>query len=255
MADFEKLKLEARRLMRLSPGGGSIYTEIRLAQEMILGLELFVVDSIAEIQGTLTENQVAALIEIQTILVQIGAIQTALAQFGDEQANIKQILAEEAESIEMLKNILVAIDPPEIGSVEFGWGGSLTTYPINNHNEVQMSDVSFTDNSTGDTATLVVLDINSVAFTPTPAPTWVPDSAGAALFTLTVAADGMSATAVPAVPPTAGSSVVTITVVNADGTPPVVLTSTVTVTAPVEDAASATVTWTPIVPVTAAPAS
>lgn len=123
----------------------------------------------------------------------------------------------------------------------FSWGDNEELFLIPPFRKVHitMSDASFADNSAGSTATISLRDAAQQPVTPDKAPVWTASDNGA-IINLTPSTDGLSATAVPVA---VGSSTVTVTLTNNDGTQ-VIGTSTVTVTP--GEAASLSIAWTPI---------
>jgi hypothetical protein len=221
MASMDRSRLKALDIVLGMSPLGTVSRGIREIQEMVLTLEFFAIDGLTELQQ---EQE----------------------QLRHENKELKEVLAGQAELLKEQLRLLTLvhdlIPKPRVGSIEFGWGGNVHTYPASTTDlkEVRMSDISFSDASAGDSGVLTVLDTAGHAFTPTTAPVWSADDSSSVIV-LTVADDGMSANASPVAP---GTSNVTITVSNADGTPVPDYVTVVTVTP--SDAAGLQVAWSPI---------
>jgi uncharacterized protein YukE len=167
-----------------------------------------------------------------------------LAAVADVAAAVQTVLA-------AVEDVEADLTPPVAAAVQFAWADQpAVTYPIINTGEpIVMSSFDLPDSDSA-TCTLAVVDQAQNPFTPSTAPVWTPDSA--TFVTLTVAADGMSATAVPVPGAGVGTTNVTIQVTNDDGTAATPLVTSVTTM--LTDAASESAVWADSgVTVTAAP--
>lgn len=151
----------------------------------------------------------------------------------------------------LLQQILSAVQPPKIASIRFGWNGNLTTYPaLSDPNEVIiMSDFDLPDTDSATATVAAPLDGAGNPISGAAAPTWATDVS--TFVTLDVAADGMSAVATPVDGAGVGTTNVTVTFTNADGT---TFTGTSSVTTELTDAASASISWADDGVITPAPA-
>jgi len=133
-------------------------------------------------------------------------------------------------------------------TLTFAWGKTTVIPLISAERKVfvQMADLSFKDSDSPELATLTLTDALGDVTTPDIPPTWVGDDAGAVIG-LAVSSDGLSATASPVA---VGTSNVTITVTDNDGT---VVTGVSVVTVTAGEAAALTVAWAPVVPVVTPP--